>query len=94
MWKYEKDYSVASGSDCAWLDEVVWSGDPGAGETLPGDVDGDGEVTVSDALLVMRYAMGIISELPHIENADMDGSGVIDISDALLIMRRAMDVES
>ena len=90
IWKYEKDYSVASGSDCAWLDEVVWSGDPGAGETLPGDVDGDGEVTVSDALLVMRYAMGIISELPHIENADMDGSGVIDVSDALLIMRMSM----
>ena len=93
VWKYEKDYSVASGSDCAWLDEVVWSGDPGAGATLPGDADGDGEVTVADALLVMRYAMGIISELPCPGNADMDASGSIDISDALLIMRYAMGVD-
>ena len=88
-WTYSKDYSVASGSDCVWLDEVVWSG---GGSGLPGDVNGDGEITAADALLVMRYAMSLVDELPHIENADINGSGVIDIADALIIMRTAMGI--
>ena len=30
---------------------------------LAGDIDGDGEVSVSDALLIMRYSMGLLPEL-------------------------------
>ena len=26
-WNYHKDYSVSSGSDCGWVDEVVWTPD-------------------------------------------------------------------
>lgn len=89
VWKYSKDYSVASGSDCAWLDEVIYSGDSGAAGLL-GDADGDGEVTVTDALLTMRFAMGILESLPCPENADYDGDGEVSVTDALLIMRLAM----
>ena len=24
-WRYEKDVSVSSGSDCGWVDDVVWT---------------------------------------------------------------------
>lgn len=57
-----------------------------------GDADGNGNVTVTDALLVMRYAMGIIGELANMEAADVNNSGNIDVTDALLIMRIVMGV--
>lgn len=57
-----------------------------------GDVDGSGEVNTTDALLVLRYAMGIITELEHIDKADADGSGDITVTDALVILRMAMGI--
>ena len=91
VWKYDKDYSVSSGSDCVWLDEVAYSGDSGP-ELLPGDADGNGVVDVTDALMVLRYAMGIIGTLPRMDNADMDGSGTVNVTDAVVILRLAMGV--
>ena len=91
VWKYDKDYSVSSGSDCVWLDEVAYSGDSGP-ELLPGDADGNGVVDVTDALMVLRYAMGIIGTLPRMDNADMDGSGTVNVTDAVMILRLAMGV--
>lgn len=60
-----------------------WSG-------IMGDADNDGSVSVMDALLVLRYAMGLISSLPAIQAADVDSNGVIDVSDALKILRIGM----
>ena len=57
-----------------------------------GDVDGSGEIDVVDALLALRYAMGVITELPYIDKADVDGSGEINAVDALIILRMAMHV--
>ena len=88
-WSYSKDSSVNRGEDCVKIDNVAFSGDAGMAD---GDVDGDGIVTVSDALLAMRGAMGTItltaSQLAH---ADLDGDGTVTASDALAIMRMAMN---
>ena len=54
-----------------------------------GDADGDGAVTVADAVLTMRASMGII-QAANSGMLDVDGSEDIDIADALLIMRFAM----
>jgi hypothetical protein len=60
-------------------------------EFLPGDVNRDGNVQIDDALLAMRYAMGLIDLTPEqLELAEMDGDGTVTISDALIIMRMAM----
>lgn len=92
VWKYQKDYGVGSGSDCVWLDEIAYSGDPGAG--LLGDADGNGEVNMSDALLAIRFAMGISDSMPCFENADIDANGSISIADAAAIMRIALGLAS
>ena len=65
---------------------------PGISPGLMGDVDGSGEVDATDALLIMRYAMGIISELDHPDKADVDGSGAVEMTDALLALRMAMGI--
>lgn len=54
-----------------------------------GDADGDGAVTVADAVLTMRASMGII-QVANSGMLDVDGSEDIDIADALLVMRFAM----
>ena len=88
-WSYSKDSSVNRGEDCVKIDNVAFSGDAGMAD---GDVDGDGIVSVSDALLAMRGAMGTItltaSQLAH---ADLDGDGTVTASEALAIMRMAMN---
>ena len=56
-----------------------------------GDVDEDNSVTTSDALLVFRYAMGILSLSEHqLSLADWDGNGEVDTTDALNLFRYSM----
>lgn len=57
-------------------------------ESIPGDVNGDGVLDSADALIVMRYAMGL-QELDEaaLAIADMNGDGIVDLADALLITR-------
>ncbi len=58
---------------------------------LLGDVNGDGHVDISDALLCMRAGMGILVLTGDAAAAaDVNGDGTINISDALLCMRVAM----
>lgn len=56
-----------------------------------GDADDDGALTVSDALMLLRHAMGL-SELPENRIAlfDFDNSGDISTADALTAMRNAL----
>jgi hypothetical protein len=58
-----------------------------------GDADGDGEVTTADALLALRYVMGL-DELDEeqLAQADVDGDGEVTMIDCLLIQRYVMGV--
>ena len=57
---------------------------------LPGDMDGDGEITVGDALTALRIAAKLVEETPEaIRIGDMDSDGAITVSDALHILRIA-----
>ena len=53
---------------------------------LLGDADGNGVVNANDALLVMRYALGLVNELDMLAS-DVDGNGIVNANDALMIMR-------
>ena len=56
-----------------------------------GDVDGDGVVRVSDAVLIMRCALGLIEFTPEqILCGDVDDDGVIKIADAVMVVRIAL----
>ena len=57
---------------------------------LPGDADGNGEVTVADALVSLRAAVGLTEATPELlAVCDVDGDGEITVSDALRILRAA-----
>jgi hypothetical protein len=55
----------------------------------PGDIDGNGSVSMTDALTALRMAMSILP-ISNLEAADMDGNGTITVADALRVMRIAM----
>ncbi|MBI5504062.1 MAG: S8 family serine peptidase [Deltaproteobacteria bacterium] len=67
--------------DCARAVQVVTSS--------CGDADGDHLVKASDALAVLREAVGGMGLCP-IERCDFDGSGRVQASDALATLRRAV----
>ena len=55
-----------------------------------GDIDGDGAVDSSDALLVMRASVGLAELTPEQKAmADVNGDGFIDTTDALFILQTA-----
>ncbi|MBQ9557793.1 MAG: carbohydrate-binding domain-containing protein, partial [Clostridia bacterium] len=61
-----------------------------APEIMPGDMDGDNEITVGDALAALRIAARLVEETDKaIAVGDVDGDGSITVSDALRILRFA-----
>ena len=62
---------------------------PAAAATA-GDVDGDGIVTVSDALLLLRMAAELIPEPSELGAADLNGDGKVSVADALCALRTAI----
>lgn len=62
-----------------------------ASAAIPGDTDGNGSVTVADAILTLRYALGLVGESAlDLSAADMDGNGSVNVADAVSILRMAM----
>ena len=75
-----------------------WDGDPTnvtedrtitACYWLIGDVNHDGEITTYDALLIMRYALGVETDGNELI-MDFNGNGCVDSLDALLVLRRVI----
>ena len=67
--------------------------DIGADEYIPGpkgDVNGDGEITIVDALLVARHVVGLSVSDFDASAADVNCDGEVNIIDALFIARKAV----
>ena len=60
---------------------------------LLGDVNGDGHINASDAILIMRHVLGVITLTDEqMIRADYNQDGQINASDALGIMRYSLNV--
>ncbi len=57
----------------------------------PGDVNGDGQVTVTDVVLTAQYILDLNPEPFILEAADMTGDGEITVTDLVLITRIILD---
>ena len=53
---------------------------------IPGDVDGDNEVNITDVLIIVDYILGRPTKKFLFANADMDKSGTVNLTDALKIV--------
>lgn len=60
---------------------------------MRGDVNNDGAVDSTDALLALRASMDLITLDPlAVEVGDIDGDGTVSAADSLLILRYAMEL--
>ncbi len=48
---------------------------------IPGDVDGNGTVDVSDVNIVVNIILGKESRADYVSRADLDGNGTVDVTD-------------
>jgi hypothetical protein len=62
---------------CAMCGEIIE-------DALVGDVNGDGEISVLDAMVLSQYITGYTDEVNELV-ADVDGNGEIDVRDAMRI---------
>jgi hypothetical protein len=53
---------------------------------MRGDVDGNGEVDIDDATMLINYLLYNVAEGINFENADCDLEGSIDIADATALI--------
>lgn len=61
-----------------------------AGAAVCGDADGNGNVTVSDGVQVLRSAAGLSSTCAaQPGSCDIDGSGTVTVSDGVNVLRKA-----
>ena len=58
----------------------------------PGDVNMDGSITIVDAVLTLRYAMGLMVHEGVRMFGDVNGDGRVTVTDAIMILRCAMGV--
>lgn len=67
--------------------------EPGEGGVI-GDADENGSVSIADAILALRHAMGLstVSGQGFI-NADVDNNGAVTTADAISILRMAMGLQ-
>ncbi|MBR3741251.1 MAG: hypothetical protein IKN04_12490 [Clostridia bacterium] len=74
----------------AFLAEYAKQDLPGASSTArkPGDANGDGNITMADAMLIARKACGH-SVTVNISNSDVNQDGSITMADAMLVARKA-----
>lgn len=60
---------------------------------LSGDVNGDGKVSLADAVLLCRHVSEIdMLQGKHLAAADVDGSGTVNVLDVLLICKRIVGI--
>ena len=63
-------------------------GSSSSDETLKGDVNRDGSVTVADATLVQKYIVKLEDfDAETMKIADVNGNGIIEVTDATLIQK-------
>ena len=78
-WVIENGKKVKKCTECGAIAETA--------PRMPGDVDGDGEITALDYLYLKRYILGTYNGEIVLENADVDGDGRIDATDYLYLKR-------
>jgi len=76
--------------DWYWaIDNVkIWAKEK---EAEKGDINGDGEIDISDVILCLRMAIGL--DPVNLNLADMNDDGTVDISDVILVLRKAIGLD-
>ena len=84
-YKVKAHYVNGTESPWSFAQCVTLPSQGGAGPT--GDVNGDGNVNISDVASLIHYILTGNPSINYQENADVNGDGVINISDVTMLIR-------
>jgi hypothetical protein len=88
-WFDEQNGNRSIGDD--WYAYMAKKGYPVDKPRKPGDVDGDGELTSTDARLVLQASVGKVEFAEEQkETADVDGDGKVTTTDARIILQEVV----
>ena len=76
-WTYRKDSSVNPVGDYFAIDNIIFKG-----ISVPGDIDGDGQITIGDVTDLIDLILSGNATAQSCPAADIDGDGQITIGDA------------
>lgn len=73
---------------CAFVleSEIIPKKDETSDKRLPGDVNGDGKLSIADLLMLARYIAGYDEKI-NLSNASVDGVDGISVTDLLMVAR-------
>ncbi len=71
--------------------DKTWQGTPfriaSSPSTIMGDVNGDGDVSVTDVMMMVNYLMGHVSDNMIEANADVNGDGDVSVTDVMGVVK-------
>ena len=65
--------------------KIVIPSDP---EFIPGDLNGDGIVNITDAIELLKYVAKLDNNVVNIAGVDIDGNGTVNINDAIALLKQ------
>jgi hypothetical protein len=94
-WDLTGEYQVRVQARCTYDPTVISAWSPARIVTIseslvyiPGDANGDGNINVGDAILVLRSIVGLAQlDANQDSAADVNKDGKVNVSDAILILR-------
>ena len=91
IYEYMVKAIYTDGTESVWsnIQHVTLVG--GGDEPLKGDVNGDGEVNISDVTAIIDYLLGTTSEDFIVAAADVNGDGEVNIGDVTAIIDLLLD---
>jgi len=86
-WEFDKDGSVSDGSDCGWIDSIVFPPTESENQVVVGDLNFDGTINILDVVISINFVLGVDSP-SDIESlaADINGDGTINVLDIVLLV--------
>jgi len=61
--------------------------------STPGDVNGDGNVDLTDAIMIVYYSLGATQSNFNAAVSDVNGDGVTDLTDAIIVVYQSLGAE-
>ena len=55
-----------------------------------GDVNGDGQITVTDVMMLVKYILGNANDNFIFDNADINGDGLISVTDVMVLVKKIL----
>ena len=90
------DYSfcVLATDSAGNVEKKVFSPEFSLSSDLLGDANGDGNIDLTDAVMITYHSLGTAQPNLNLNAADVNRDGVVDLTDAIIVVYRSLGTES